>query len=137
MQGVRVIGVCSAMKLTFGTELAAAATWNHALEPLDKRLSKYIGGNPVRLDGRPRASGVLDTVGLGPRTSNYQRVLRCWQIRSAIANGIPVPREFTEKAVMDIIVSELFDQNACSDVRLYQSRRKPSSTSGSEGVRYF
>lgn len=42
--------------------LAAAAAWNTTLEPLDKKISKYIGGNPVRLDGRPRASGILDTV---------------------------------------------------------------------------
>lgn len=42
--------------------LAAAAAWNTTLEPLDKKLSKYIGGNPIRLDGKPRASGILDTV---------------------------------------------------------------------------
>ena len=41
---------------------AAAASWNQTLEPLDEKISKYIGGNPVRLDGKPRASGILDTV---------------------------------------------------------------------------
>lgn len=42
--------------------LAAAAAYNHTLEPLDKKLSKYLGGNPIRIDGKPRASGILDTV---------------------------------------------------------------------------
>ena len=27
------------------------------------------------------------------------------KIRSAVANGVPVPREFLEKGVMDVIVS--------------------------------
>ena len=43
---------------------AAAAAWNPALEPLDDKISKYLGGNPVRIDGRPRASGIFDTVRL-------------------------------------------------------------------------
>ena len=42
--------------------VAAAQAYNHALEHLDKKISKYIDGNPIRIDGRPRASGVLDTV---------------------------------------------------------------------------
>lgn len=64
--------VCARCVLAFATfgstfsaitlSVAAASTWNHTLEPLDKKLSKYIGGNPVRLDGKPRASGILDTV---------------------------------------------------------------------------
>ncbi|KAG1718245.1 phosphoglycerate mutase-like protein [Suillus paluster] len=41
---------------------AAVATWNSRLEPLDKKVSKYISGKPLRLDGIPRASGILDTV---------------------------------------------------------------------------
>lgn len=49
--------------------IAAAAAWNQALEPLDKRLSKFIGGNPIRLDGKPRASGLLDTVSFSSHTS--------------------------------------------------------------------
>jgi acid phosphatase len=48
--------------LEIGFARAAAAAWNHALEPLDDKISKYIGGNPVRLDGQPRASGIFDTV---------------------------------------------------------------------------
>ncbi|KAI0340408.1 phosphoglycerate mutase-like protein [Trametopsis cervina] len=71
--------------LEIGFARAAAAAWNHALEPLDERIGKYLGGNPVRLDGRPRASGILDT------------------IRSAVSNNVPVPREFHEKGVMDVI----------------------------------
>ncbi|KAH9897039.1 phosphoglycerate mutase-like protein [Cubamyces lactineus] len=64
---------------------AAAAAWNTTLQPLDKKISKYIGGNPVRLDGRPRASGILDT------------------IRASEAHGIQVPPEFKEKDVIDVI----------------------------------
>jgi hypothetical protein len=41
---------------------AAAEAYNHILEPLDKKISKYINGNPIRIDGKPRASGILDTV---------------------------------------------------------------------------
>ena len=50
-------------------ETAATIAWNPTLEPLDEKLSKYIGGNPVRLDGRPRASGILDTVSPGSLAS--------------------------------------------------------------------
>lgn len=42
--------------------IAAASAYNHTLEPLDKKISKYLDGNPIRVDGKPRASGVLDTV---------------------------------------------------------------------------
>lgn len=31
--------------------LAAASAYNHTLEPLDAELSKYIGGNPIRIVG--------------------------------------------------------------------------------------
>ena len=48
--------------LTLWTPTAAAEAFNATLEPLDKKLSKYIGGNPIRVDGKPRASGVMDTV---------------------------------------------------------------------------
>ena len=34
---------------------AAASEWNDTLATLDDKLSKYIGGNPVRLDGKPLA----------------------------------------------------------------------------------
>jgi hypothetical protein len=65
---------------------AAASAFNHVLEKLDSKVSKYIDGNPIRVDGRPRASGVLDTV------------------RAAVANGVKVPGELTEPAVIDVIV---------------------------------
>ncbi|PAV20442.1 phosphoglycerate mutase [Pyrrhoderma noxium] len=71
--------------LLVGFAQAAAAAYNHTLEPLDEKLSKYIGGNPIRIDGQPRASGILDT------------------IRASVANGIDVPPEFKEKSVMDLI----------------------------------
>ncbi|KZT28102.1 phosphoglycerate mutase-like protein [Neolentinus lepideus HHB14362 ss-1] len=71
--------------LQVGFARAAAAAWNHTLEPLDKKVSKYIGGNPIRIDGKPRASGILDTV------------------RAAVAHGIKVPPEFEEKGVLDVI----------------------------------
>lgn len=79
-------GACKRLEaLELGFAKAAAAAWNPALEQLDDKISKYIGGNPVRLDGRPRASGIFDT------------------IRSACANGVQVPKEFREKGVMDVI----------------------------------
>ncbi|EIW55519.1 phosphoglycerate mutase-like protein [Trametes versicolor FP-101664 SS1] len=71
--------------LQIGFAHAAAAAWNTTLEPLDKKLSKFIGGNPVRLDGKPRASGILDTV------------------RAADAHGVKVPSEFKEAGVLDVI----------------------------------
>jgi len=89
--------------LQIGFAQAAAATWNQTLEPLDKKLSKYINGNPIRLDGKPRASGILDTV------------------RAAIAHGIHVPPEFKEKAVLDVIeravVQEWFSGYKTEEVR--------------------
>ncbi|KAH8830007.1 histidine phosphatase superfamily [Flagelloscypha sp. PMI_526] len=48
--------------LKLGFAQAAATAYNPTLEPLDKRISKYIGGNPIRIDGKPRASGILDTI---------------------------------------------------------------------------
>ncbi|KDQ22366.1 hypothetical protein PLEOSDRAFT_1079741 [Pleurotus ostreatus PC15] len=71
--------------LQIGFAQAAANLYNPALESLDRRLSKYIGGHPVRVDGKPRASGIMDT------------------IRAASAHGIKVPPEFEEKAVVDLI----------------------------------
>ncbi|KAJ3517906.1 hypothetical protein NLJ89_g203 [Agrocybe chaxingu] len=64
---------------------AAAEAYNKTLEHLDKKVSKYIDGNPIRVDGKPRASGVMDT------------------IRAAIAHGVKVPPEFEDKSVVDVI----------------------------------
>jgi len=59
---------------TFTLETAATIAWNSTLEPLDEKLSKYIGGNTVRLDGKPRASGILDTVSFVSPVSNLLSV---------------------------------------------------------------
>jgi len=71
--------------LQVGFAKAAASEWNETLASLDKKVSKYIGGNPIRLDGKPRASGILDTV------------------RAANAHGITLPSELEDPAVMDLI----------------------------------
>ncbi|KAG9311769.1 phosphoglycerate mutase-like protein [Chiua virens] len=71
---------------------AAAARWNSQLQTLDGKLSKYINGKPIRVDGSPRASGILDTV------------------RSAAAHGIKVPDEFWDPKVIDLIESAVADE---------------------------
>ncbi|KAI1798013.1 phosphoglycerate mutase-like protein [Ganoderma leucocontextum] len=89
--------------LQVGFAQAAAAAWNTTLEPLDKKLSKYIGGNPIRLDGKPRASGILDT------------------IRAADAHGVKVPPEFKEEGVLEkieqAVVAEWFAGYRTEEVR--------------------
>ncbi|KAJ6590608.1 histidine phosphatase superfamily [Mycena vulgaris] len=71
--------------LQIGFAQAAAAAYNQTLEPLDKHVSKYLDGRPIRIDGKPRASGVMDT------------------IRASIAHGIKVPPEFEDKTIVDVI----------------------------------
>jgi len=71
--------------LLIGFEHAAASALNHTLEPLDQKLSKYINGKPIRIDGQPRLSGIFDT------------------IRASQAHGIKVPPEFEDKATLDLI----------------------------------
>jgi len=61
----------SPTNVMFTFDSAATIAWNPTLEPLDGRISKYIGGNPVRLDGKPRASGILDTVSPPCPASTY------------------------------------------------------------------
>jgi len=89
--------------LLYGFAQAAASTYNHTLQPLDSKISKYLGGNPIRVDGKPRASGVMDT------------------IRAAKAHGIPVPPEFEDSSVVDVIekavVAEWFDGYKTERVR--------------------
>ncbi|KAM5532142.1 hypothetical protein V8D89_014167 [Ganoderma adspersum] len=89
--------------LQVGFAQAAAAAWNTTLEPLDKKLSKFIGGNPIRLDGKPRASGILDT------------------IRAADAHDVKVPSEFKEDGVLETIekavVAEWFAGYRTEEVR--------------------
>ncbi|TRM60384.1 histidine phosphatase superfamily [Schizophyllum amplum] len=88
--------------LKIGFAQAAAAAYNPMLENLDKKLSKYTGG-PIRVDGKPRASGILDT------------------IRASVAHGIKIPPEFEEKAVMDVleraVVNEWFSGYKTEEVR--------------------
>ncbi|KAG5643790.1 hypothetical protein DXG03_009613 [Asterophora parasitica] len=71
--------------LQAGFAQAAAKLYNPSLEPLDARLSKYLEGDGVRVDGKPRASGIMDTV------------------RAAVAHGIRVPPEFEDTAIVDVI----------------------------------
>ncbi|KAJ7234638.1 histidine phosphatase superfamily, partial [Mycena haematopus] len=71
--------------LQIGFAQQAAAAYNQTLEPLDKYISKYLDGRPIRIDGKPRASGVLDT------------------IRAAVAHGVKVPTEFENKAIVDVV----------------------------------
>ncbi|KJA16650.1 hypothetical protein HYPSUDRAFT_47130 [Hypholoma sublateritium FD-334 SS-4] len=87
--------VCKRLELLqVGFAMAAAQAFNRSLEPLDSKISKYLNGNPIRVDGKPRASGVMDT------------------IRAAVAHGVKVPPEFEDKSIVDTIeqavVSEWF-----------------------------
>lgn len=81
----------------------AAKTYNPTLAPLDPLLSKYINGSfvlfarisrllllnlhlrPVRIDGHPRANGLLDT------------------IMVCKAHGIKVPVEFEDTTVLETL----------------------------------
>ncbi|ESK96267.1 acid phosphatase [Moniliophthora roreri MCA 2997] len=94
--------------LLVGFAQAAASAFNPTLEPLDKKLSKYLGGNAIRVDGKPRASGIMDT------------------IRAAIAHNIKVPPEFEDKSVIDTIeravVSEWFSDKTEEVRRLGMGR---------------
>ncbi|KAJ7695455.1 histidine phosphatase superfamily [Mycena rosella] len=89
--------------LQIGFAQAAAAAYNQTLEPLDKFVSKYLDGRPIRIDGKPRASGVMDT------------------IRASIAHGIKVPSEFEDKAIVEVIehavVNEWFAGYKTQEVR--------------------
>ncbi|KAF9523260.1 phosphoglycerate mutase-like protein [Crepidotus variabilis] len=89
--------------LQIGFAKAAAEAYNKTLEPLDKKLSKYIDGNPIRVDGKPRASGIMDT------------------IRASKAHGIKIPPEFEDKKIIDSIeqavVSEWFGGYKTEEVR--------------------
>lgn len=88
----------------FTPETAATIAWNPTLESLDEKVSKYIGGNPVRLDGRPRASGILDTVSHCISGRSMLKLIAD-QVRAARAHGIRIPTELGDKAIMDRLVS--------------------------------
>ncbi|KAG5654582.1 hypothetical protein H0H81_000107 [Sphagnurus paluster] len=88
----------------YPTDKSAAAAYNPTLEHLDARLSKYLDGQPVRVDGKPRASGIMDTVSTPTpilQMMSLDGIYR--QVRAAIAHGIKVPPEFEDKAVVDVI----------------------------------
>lgn len=61
-KGVLIPDISYCIGMTNISDLAAATTYNPSLARLDDKLSKYIQGNPVRVDGKPRASGIMDTV---------------------------------------------------------------------------
>ncbi|CAA7268373.1 unnamed protein product [Cyclocybe aegerita] len=100
---------------------AAAEAYNKTLEHLDKKVSKYIDGNPIRVDGKPRASGVMDT------------------IRAAIAHGVKVPPEFEDKGVVGVIeqavVSEWFAGRCGLTFRHHQCTDPLSLDKDTEEVR--
>lgn len=56
------------------------------------------------MDGKPRASGVMDTVSLLFTTCTFTFLTLGGQIRAALAHGIKIPPEFEEKSVIDTIV---------------------------------
>ncbi|GAB1522395.1 hypothetical protein RhiTH_005511 [Rhizoctonia solani] len=72
------IGCGRLAELALAFNLAAAKDNNPNLEQFDSKLSKYIGGNPIRIDGKPRLSGILDT------------------LRAADAHGFRIPPEFKD-----------------------------------------
>ncbi|EIW77222.1 phosphoglycerate mutase-like protein [Coniophora puteana RWD-64-598 SS2] len=82
----------AALELQFAE--AAATLWNPKLASLNDKVSKYIDGKPVKVNGSPRASGLLDT------------------IRAAAAHDIELPSEFRDDELMrpleDAVVDEWF-----------------------------
>ncbi|KAB5591231.1 hypothetical protein CTheo_5313 [Ceratobasidium theobromae] len=77
-------------ELALAFNIAAARDNNPKLEQFDSRLSKYIGGNPIRIDGKPRLSGIMDT------------------IRAADVHGIRIPPEFRDPSLERAICDEWF-----------------------------
>ncbi|KAF8067817.1 histidine phosphatase superfamily [Lyophyllum atratum] len=103
--------------LQLGFAQAAASAYNPTLEPLDGRLSKYLEGKPIRIDGKPRASGIMDTV------------------RAAIAHGIKVPPEFEDKAVVDIIEKAVVNEWFAGILSPFSCGTPPEHTDKTEEVR--
>ncbi|KAK0526867.1 hypothetical protein OC835_005150 [Tilletia horrida] len=62
----------------------AATEFNPSLEALDASLSSHNDGQPIRVDGHPRLSGLLDT------------------IRASQAHGYPVPAAFLEPKTVEV-----------------------------------
>ncbi|CAE6436924.1 unnamed protein product [Rhizoctonia solani] len=86
------IGCGRLAELALAFNLAAAKENNPKLEQFDSKLSKYIGGNPIRIDGRPRLSGILDTV------------------RAADAHGIRIPPEFQDPDIVSALETAICDE---------------------------
>ncbi|CEL63245.1 hypothetical protein RSOLAG1IB_05287 [Rhizoctonia solani AG-1 IB] len=86
------IGCGRLAELALAFNLAAAKDNNPNLERLDSKISKYIGGNPIRIDGRPRLSGILDT------------------IRAADAHGFRIPPEFKDPNTVEIMETAVCDE---------------------------
>ncbi|KAF8317194.1 phosphoglycerate mutase-like protein [Clavulina sp. PMI_390] len=96
--------ICARLKeLMIGFEKAAIEKYNPRLAAFNAELSPYINGNPVQIDGKPRASGILDT------------------IRAAKSHGVPVPAVFEDTSIMlpleEAIVAEWFDGYKHPEVR--------------------
>ncbi|KAG8695589.1 hypothetical protein FRC09_009064, partial [Ceratobasidium sp. 395] len=72
--------------------IAAAMDNNPKLEKFNSKLSKYINGNPIRIDGQPRLSGIMDT------------------IRAADAHGIRVPPEFHDSSIVNDLETAICDE---------------------------
>lgn len=86
-------GACSRLaELAIAFNLAATKDNNPKLEQFDSKLSKYVGGNPIRIDGKPRLSGILDTV------------------RAADAHGIRVPPEFYDPKIVSVLETAICDE---------------------------
>ncbi|KAG9122349.1 hypothetical protein FRC07_001325 [Ceratobasidium sp. 392] len=87
------MGGCERLtELAISFAKAAAKDNNPKLEKYDSKLSKYIGGNPIRLDGQPRLSGIMDTV------------------RAADAHGIRVPPEFYNASMVNDLENAICDE---------------------------
>ncbi|KAJ1302017.1 hypothetical protein OPQ81_000852 [Rhizoctonia solani] len=86
------IGCGRLAELALAFNLAAAKDNNPTLKQFDSKLSKYIGGNPIRIDGKPRLSGILDTV------------------RAADAHGIPIPPEFKDPDIVAALETAICDE---------------------------
>ena len=73
------------------------------MESLDRKVSKYLDGNGVRVDGKPRASGIMDTASSFTSYLIFISEDLHYQIRAAIAHGIKVPPEFEDAEIVDTI----------------------------------
>ncbi|QRV81942.1 histidine phosphatase family containing protein [Ceratobasidium sp. AG-Ba] len=85
-------GCARLAELSLAFNRAAAKENNPKLEQFDPILSKYIDGNPIRIDGQPRLSGIMDTV------------------RAADAHGIRVPPEFYNKTIVNALETAICDE---------------------------